>query len=109
MNDPKGFFASLLDFSFSEFITIKLVKVLYIIFLVLVALGFVAGVIAALIRMFSRGGFLPGLGMLCAAPIAALIYVILARLWTELVIVVFRIAENTTELVEQGRAKAKNE
>lgn len=103
MNDPKNFFAALLDLSFSEFITTKLVKILYVILLVIIALAFLGGIGTAVTSIFSRGGFARGLGLLCATPIFALIYIILARAWTELIIVVFRIAENTTELVEQGR------
>ncbi len=106
MNDPKGFFAALLDFSFSEFITTKLVKILYVLLLIIIALFFLGGIGTAVVSIFSRGGFARGLGLLCGTPIITLIYVILARAWTELIIVVFRIAENTTELAEQGRRKA---
>ena len=105
MNDPKSFATALLDFSFSEFITTKLIKIMYGILLILIGLAFIGGIISALIAMFSGGGFLRGLGLLCATPIIAILYVIMARAWTELIIVLFRIAENTTELVEQGRKK----
>ncbi|MCA9935646.1 MAG: DUF4282 domain-containing protein [Ardenticatenaceae bacterium] len=106
MDDPKGFFAALLDFSFSEFITTKLVKILYGLLLIIIAIAFLGGMVSAVVSIFSRGGFLRGLGLLCGTPIIALIYIIMARAWTELIIVIFRIAENTTELAEQGRRKA---
>jgi hypothetical protein len=95
----KGFFSTLFDLSFSEFITTKLIKILYILLLILVAIGFVVAFFGSLITMFSRGGFVQGLLGIVLVPIGALIYIILARMWMELIIVVFRIAENTTELV----------
>lgn len=70
--------------------------------LIMIALGLVFAVIFAFIRIFS-GDFGPGLATLCLAPIAAIFYVIIARVWSEFIIVVFRIAENTTEMVEQNR------
>lgn len=100
-----NFITALFDLSFSRFITTKLVKLLYVIMLVVIALGLVGGVISGLITLFSRDGVLPGLGLICLSPLLAVIYVILARMWMELVIVLFRIAENTTEIVQQGRDK----
>jgi hypothetical protein len=101
----KGFFGTLFDLSFSEFITTKLIKVLYILLLILVAIGFVIAFFSSLVTMFSRGGFLQGLVGIVLTPIGALIYVILARMWMELIIVIFRIAENTTELVRLKRGE----
>ena len=101
----KGFFGALFDLSFSEFITTKLIKILYIILLVIIAIGLVVGIVGGLVSMFSRGGFLTGLLTIIMTPIVAVLYVILARMWLELVIVVFRIAENTTELVQIKRSQ----
>ena len=101
--EGKGFFGALFDLSFSEFVTTKMIKILYILLLILVAIGFVIALFSGLITMFSRGGFLAGLVAIVLAAIGALIYIILARMWMELVIVVFRIAENTTELVRLKR------
>ncbi|MEW5986066.1 MAG: DUF4282 domain-containing protein [Chloroflexota bacterium] len=100
------FISALLDLSFTEFITTKLIKVLYVVLLTIIALSLVGGVIMGLIALFSGDGILQGLGLICLSPIVAFIYVILARVWTELIIVLFRIAENTTEMVQQGRAKS---
>lgn len=99
----KGFFGALFDLSFSEFVTTKLIKILYILLLILIAIGLVVGLISSLITMFSRGGFFPGLLGLIFAPIGALIWVIMARVWMELIIVIFRIAENTTDLVQMKK------
>lgn len=98
--EEKGFFGALFDLSFSEFVTTRLIKILYILLLILIAIGFIVAVISGLVTMFSRGGFLAGLLAIVFAPIGALVWVIMARVWMELIIVVFRIAENTTDLVQ---------
>jgi large-conductance mechanosensitive channel len=54
--------------------------------------------------MFTNS-FLAGLGMIIGTAIGAIIYAMLARVWMELIIVLFRIAENTTELVRQGHLR----
>jgi len=95
----KGFlsslFASLFDMSFSEFVTIRLIKVLYI----LGMLG--AGVIGLglIVSGFSNGAG-TGLLFLFLSPIVVLLYILALRIWLELIIVVFRIAENTSQLVK---------
>lgn len=106
MDQGKGFFNLLLDFSFQEFVTTRLIKVMYAILLVLIAVGTLVGLAAALIGM--RDSVLAGLGLLCLTPLVALLYVIGARVWMELVIVVFRIAENLSELVRLQRQAGAN-
>jgi hypothetical protein len=101
----KGFFGALFDMSFSEFVTTKLIKLLYIILLLLIAIALVVAEISGLVTLFRHGGFLQGLLMIVIAPLGALLYVIVARMWMEIVIVLFRIAENTTDLVQQGRSR----
>ena len=92
--EPKGFFGRLFDLSFNEFITTKIITVLY----VCAMIG--AGVwgLAILFGGFatkSFGGILTGLVL---APIAFLVGTILARIWLETLIVLFRIAENTAKI-----------
>jgi hypothetical protein len=99
------FFSALFDLSFSDFITTKLVRVLYVLLLVVIALALVFGVISGLVTMFSRGGFLAGLVTIVFAPIGAVIYTILARMWMEIIIVVFRIAENTTTIAKHLQSR----
>jgi uncharacterized membrane protein len=101
--EDKGFLGALFDMSFSEFVTTRLVKILYILLLILVAIGLVIGLITSVISLFTRGGFLSGLMGLIFTPIGALIWVIMARVWMEIIIVVFRIAENTSDLVQMKR------
>ena len=99
---PKGLFQALLDMSFTEFVTTKILKWLYILLLVLVILGGIGGVISGLIIVFTSS-FFGGLGTILFSLIGVIIGAILARIWIELIMVIFRIAENTTELVRQGR------
>ncbi|HET6443006.1 MAG TPA: DUF4282 domain-containing protein [candidate division Zixibacteria bacterium] len=97
---------AIFDFSFTNFVTTKLIKLLYIISLIFIVLGFFAFVIGAFGLMINDniGG---GIAMLCFSPFILVIYVLMARVWSEFIIVIFRIAENMAELVEQGRDKAE--
>ncbi len=92
----KGFFGSLFDFSFSSFVTTKLIKVVYgiqMVIAVLAALGLI-------VTGFMQGtGY--GIGALVLSPIAFFVYLILARVWCELVIVLFRIAEHTRDIASK--------
>ena len=86
----------LFDLSFSEFVTTRVIKVLFIIGVVFAALGTLAVIV---------GGFSAGMGrglvILILSPLLFLLYVLMARIWCEMVIVIFRIAENTSRMVGQ--------
>lgn len=97
MNETKGFFGSLFDLSFSQMITTKLVKVFYIITIVisgLIALGMIIG-------GFSNSAG-TGFFMLILAPIVFILQIIFSRIWLELVVVAFKIADNTSYLVPKN-------
>jgi hypothetical protein len=96
----KGFFASLFDISFSSLITTRLIKAIYVI--ILVVLGLVA--LVAIISGFAHGGG-SGIAAIIIVPIAFLLYTIFARVYLEIVIVLFRIMETNQELVELTRAQ----
>jgi hypothetical protein len=98
MSRPRGFLASLFDFSFSEFIALRLVGVLYGIAIFLAALG-ALGLLAA----GFRGGLGSGLLALAFTPLLFLFYVILARIILESLIVTFRTAENTGRTADNTR------
>jgi hypothetical protein len=88
----KGFFGSLFDFSFSSYVTPKLIKIIY---------GIVMAVSALVAFIFVVGAFRAnaGLGVLVLfviAPLFFFFYIILYRVLLEVVMAVFRIAENTT-------------
>ncbi|MEZ4503096.1 MAG: DUF4282 domain-containing protein [Dehalococcoidia bacterium] len=96
----KNFFGRLFDFSFSEFITGSVIRFVYMLLVVLSGLGALAFLIGGL----ARGGG-AAIGALVFAPIAFLVYVLLARIWLEVLIVIFRIAENTEEIARHMRGR----
>lgn len=104
MNDPadatteNGFFAKLFDFSFEEFITLSIIKLIYILLLVLS--GF--GALAMFVGLASQGAFGVVIGLI-VAPIIFLVYVVLTRVWLEFLIVVFRIERNAAEIARNSR------
>lgn len=95
----KSFLSSLFDLSFTEFITTRVIKVLFILAIIVSAIAAVVMIVTGFV-----GGALSGIVLLIISPILFLVFVILARVWLELVIVIFRIAENTGRLAEQSRA-----
>ncbi len=48
-----------------------------------------------------RQGVLATIGVLVVGTIVAILYIIFYRVWLELIVVIFRIGENTSKLVEQ--------
>jgi len=96
--EGKGLVELMFDLSFSEFVTARLIKVLFILGVVLSVLGVLGMIIAG----FSAGAG-RGILMLILSPLIFLLYVLVVRIWCELIIVVFRIAENTSRLAEQGK------
>ena len=97
----KGFFASLFDISFSSLITTRIIKLIYVI--ILVVLGLVG--LVAIIAGFAEGAG-NGIAAIIIVPIAFLLYTIFARVYLEIVIVLFRIMESNLELVELTRGQA---
>lgn len=98
----KGFFAGLFDFSFETFVALKVMKVMYGLFLILLALGVLGGLGASVVTMV-QGEVLAGLGILIALPIVAILYLVLGRVYFELVIVAFKIAEDADEIARNTR------
>lgn len=97
-NRSKSFFELLFDFSFSEFIALKIVGVLYGIGLVLAG---IAG-IAVLFGSFAQGGISILIGLI-GAPLVFLLYVLLIRVALESMIAAFRTASNTARIAENTR------
>ena len=91
---------ALFDLQFSEFVTTGLIKVLYILLMLGCGLGLVFAEIAGLIAVFDDK-VAEGLGMMFFAPFAAALYLVLGRMWMELVIVIFRIAENVQKIADR--------
>ncbi len=96
--ETKSFLESLFDFSFTEVVTTRIIKILFIVIIVLATLAGLGMIIAAFVK-----GIWGGLVSLVLVPIVVFIYVLMARIWCELVLVMFRIAENTGHLVDQSK------
>lgn len=96
--EPKGFLSALFDFSFTSFVTPKVVKVLYILIVVVVglsALGFALSVLATNV----------GLGLivlLVGAPLYFLVVTALYRITLEFFMVIFRMAQDIRAIRERG-------
>lgn len=101
--EQKSFFEVLFDLSFTEFVTTRLIKVVFV-------LGILFSALAGLQRIvwaFRFSGFGSGLLSLVVTPLLFLVAVLLIRIWCEMIIAIFRIAENTGRLAEGQKPKAE--
>lgn len=78
------------DLSFSEFVTPSIIKVIFVIGLVVAALAS----LFTLIAFVSQGGGMVVVGLLLA-PLVFFIYALMARVLSEVYLILFRIEENT--------------
>jgi len=91
-------FSAIFDFSFTEFISIELIRVLYVFAFIVAGLTMVATILSG----FSNGLWW-GFGSIIMAPIVFFTIVFFARISLETMIVLFRIAENTRETAEHTK------
>ncbi len=103
MDQAKGFLESLFDFSFTTFVTSKLIKVLYVLSIVCAALGWLFLIIIG----FTVSTALGVLMLLIGGPLLFLLSVIYARVLLEIMIVIFRISEHTAEIAAHARTSIK--
>lgn len=89
----RGFFPTLFDLSFSSFITLKFLKLIYGVALVLIGLATLVFFITGL----SRGGG-TAIAAFFLVPVFGLLYVVIVRIYLELIAVLFRIGENTSTM-----------
>jgi hypothetical protein len=92
----KNFFATLFDFNFTSFITLRFLKVIYGILVALILLG-------GAVFFFSGLASRTGLGVVFAlvvAPLATLAYLIMTRISLEVIAMFFRIGDNTALTVQ---------
>jgi hypothetical protein len=87
-DEARGLIGSLFDLSFTSFVTPKVVRFLFIVILVCVALG----VLGMLVSAFGLGAGM-GILMLLLSPVVFLLGALLARIYMEIIIVFFRIYE----------------
>ncbi len=93
-----GFFNSLFDYSFSSFITPRIIKVLYVLMTIAVALW----TLVLLLIAFKASAAAGILTLLIVGPIFFLISMIYVRVGLELLIVFFRIHGDVAEINVRG-------
>ena len=104
MNQSKGFWGSLFDLSFTDFITSKIIRVLYVLLIVAAALV----TLVAIVTAFAKSALLGVLTLLILAPLGFFVAVICIRVYLEIIIVIFRIAENTAEIARQKQTASSS-
>lgn len=99
MNQTTGFLNSLFDFSFTSFLTSKIIKLLYGLSIA------VAGLLCLFLIMtgFEISSSIGVITLLIVAPLVFFLLVVYARVMLEMIIVIFRISEHAAEVAEQGR------
>jgi len=97
-----GFLRSLLDMSFTSLITRRVISVLYALGMVAIAFLYLIFVVSAF-RASAFGGVVV---LLIFGPLLSLAYLIYIRVILEVIIVLFKIYENTSILAEGPRAFA---
>ena len=102
-SSEKGFLGSLFDFSFTSFVTPKIIKVLYVLFTLWTALIS----LAILVIGFRTGGVAGGLFVLIIVePIFILLTLGIYRVVLEAFMVVFRIYEETKKIREHNESQS---
>lgn len=96
--ETKGFFASLFDFGFTSFITLRFLRVIYGVLVVLILLI----AVVAFVGMLSQGGLYILLAIV-VVPIVTLFYLVMTRVSMEMVALFFRIGENTSLMAASAR------
>ena len=99
-NIRRGFFESLMDTRFDNLITPKLVRFLYIVGMVVIGIGALVAIVAGFADKVGTG-----ILFLVFAPIVALIYLIVLRLYLELIVVAFKIREAADEIAGNTRPR----
>jgi hypothetical protein len=94
-----GFFGALFDFSFTDFVTSRIIKILYGLSIFLIGLATLAFVIFSFGASPATGIFM----LLIVGPLIFILGVIYTRILLEIIIVLFRIAEHTATMAGKSR------
>ena len=95
--EPTGLLSALTDFSFTRFVTVRVVPMLYVLGLILGAIVATSYLLTAL-----RLGVLVTLVSLVLVPFAYLLFALYLRVGLELVIILFRIEGDIARLAGSG-------
>lgn len=93
---------ALFDLEFRKFVTPTIIKILYILIMAMLGVGYIIAVVAAFQASAGFGIFT----LLILGPLFVLIYLALARAGLESLIAQIRTAENTAELVRLAGGSA---
>ena len=85
----KGFFGALFDFSFEHFVTPMIVKVVYVLAMIALGLGFLVFLVVAFAQDTTSGLFVLILG-----PIGVLLYLCLIRMTLEFYLAITRMSQD---------------
>ncbi|MCX7598907.1 MAG: DUF4282 domain-containing protein [Armatimonadetes bacterium] len=106
MESPRSVLSMLFDSSFDVFVTRRVMGVLYLVVVVLYGLAAMVFWIGLLVGGFQQGAA-AGLAALILGPVVVgIVYflvVLFLRIYFELIVVLFKIADNTAETVEALR------
>jgi hypothetical protein len=94
----RGFVASLFDFGFTSFVTPTVVRVLYVLIMIVLALIGLGSVVVA----FALNKLFGIFTLIIAAPLTFFISLALYRIVLELFVVIFRVAEDIHVIRERG-------
>lgn len=105
---PPGFLATLFDINFKSFLTMRFVKVIYVLAIVLIVGGglsaLILGIFFAVKAQSPVMALLIALGSLILVPMVTLLWLTMVRVLLESLAIFFHIGENTTELLYGNRA-----
>lgn len=91
----RGFFESLFDTRFESLITPRLVRFFYALSILVLGVWMIVVIVAAF-----AAGETTGVIFLFLSPLMALIYLIMIRLWLELIVVAFKIRDSVERVAE---------
>lgn len=97
---PSG---GLLDLKFTRFLSLSLISIWWVVSLIAIGLAAVVGVIIGVVWAAGDRGALLGILLILGSLVGAVIAAVLVRLSLESVAVLFRIANNTSAMVERLR------
>lgn len=110
MERPRSVLSMLFDSSFDVFVTRRIMGVLYLVVVVLYGLAAVVFWIGLLITGFKQGAAL-GLAELILGPVLVgilyLLVVLFLRIYFEMIVVLFKIADNTAGTVQALRESGR--
>jgi hypothetical protein len=98
--ESRSFFRALFDFTFTSFVTMTLIKVLYGIVMV----GAVLGALVLIAAGFNQSTLAGILVLVIGAPLYFLLTIIFYRVILEFLIVVFRIERHTAKMANADSA-----